>query len=468
MVVNAGSSLGASTNELILGTPVPATGGTTTPTANLTLNTSVTVASFSSTTDNATADIVTIAPGATLTDNGAFTVGGNNNSGSSSVVYNGAVTFTGGGSLVVSGSGNFTIGGTSTNTSGKDTTTADLSGLNSLNVNTTGTVGIGNNINSAGILNLADTTVASVAPSNFINTSDLEIGNSQANNAGPECTLTVGSGTNTIEANTIDIGIAKQGAIVTFSADSAANSSITITGTGGGGALANITLGEATAATYTAGRLSDLLLAGHNANVQSNTVIVGESTGNTVNGPNAALTLDTGTFSVQTLKIAADTGGTSTIGPVGAITIGGASPNTSATGVLTVDSDGAGLFELGVFSGSAKATASASFTINSGTVNTYSSIYVNNTSANGTVTSTLTLAGNGVLNMEGNAIGYNGAQGSGNMAITTVSLAPNATDTPTLATLLINAMTEIHHRRVWRIWRAICTTDKEICAGGAS
>jgi autotransporter-associated beta strand protein len=40
-----------------------------------------------------------------------------------------------------------------------------------------------------------------------------------------------------------------------------------------------------------------------------------------------------------------------------------------------------------------------------------------------------------VLNMEGNRIGNNEGQGSGDMPITTVNLAPNATDTPTLENL---------------------------------
>jgi len=56
-------------------------------------------------------------------------------------------------------------------------------------------------------------------------------------------------------------------------------------------------------------------------------------------------------------------------------------------------------------------------------------------SPSGTTVSSLTLAGNGVLNMEGNSIGGGGAANSDNAPITTVSLAPNAADTPALENL---------------------------------
>jgi autotransporter-associated beta strand protein len=435
VVVNTSGNLGAPANPLVLGTPVPAIGGTTTPVGNLTLNTSLTVGSFSSTTSNATADIITIAPSATFTDNGAFVVGGINNAGSSTIVYNGSLTATGGGALSVAGAGNFLIGQTSNNTSGKDTTTADFSGLNSININTTGAVGVGLGINSAGILNLADTTVASVAPSNSINAADIEVGNSQNNNDGGMSTLSLGSGTNILQANTINIGIGKTGGVVTFAADATAASSVTITGTGGGSALANITVGENTASTYTLGRVAQLLLAGHNANVQTNTLMVGEASGTpTINASNGTVTFDTGTFTSNWVQIATYASGTSTTGPTGSIIVGGASPNTSSTGVFTVGGPGnQGVFNLGVFTANVAATETANFVINSGVVNMFANIIVYNTSSTGITNSTLTLAGNGVLNMEGFRIGGN--SGSGDEPITNVNFAPNASDTPTLENL---------------------------------
>jgi fibronectin-binding autotransporter adhesin len=435
VVINSGGTLGASTNTVTLGTSAAALGSSTTPVATLTLNTNVMVGSFASQTNNSAADVITIAPNASLTDSGNFIVGPVNNN-TNSTNYTGALTAAGGGSLTIAGSlfvaqASYENGG-----GGKDTTAANLSGLNSVSVNNiTGTVGVGDYANSLGVLILADTTSGALAPSNFLNAAELDVGNTQAFNDAGTSTLTLGSGTNTIEANSINIGFGKTGGIINWSSDSTSSSSLVIEGTGGNGALANITLGQASAGTYTNGELAQLLLAGHFANVQTNTLIVGDSIGNSANGPNASVTFDTGTFSAQSVEIAADTGGTSTTGPISSITVGGASPNTTSTGTFTIGSQGGGAFDLGVFTGSATAAETSLFTINSGTVNIYSNIVVDNTSASGTVTSTLTLAGNGVLNMEGNRIGNNGGQGSGDMPITTVNLAPNATDTPTLENL---------------------------------
>jgi autotransporter-associated beta strand protein len=434
LIVNSGSNLGTSGTGLVLGTPVPATNGGTTATGNLTLDASVAVNSFSSTSNNATADVLTISPGITLTDTGPFTVGGIN-SNTSAIVYNGALTLTGGGSLVVSGSANFLVAQPSNNTGGKDTTTVDLSGLNSVNINTTGTFAVGLGANSRGILTLADSNLSGASSSsNFINANEIDIGNSQFNNDAGMSILNLGSGTNVLQASTINLGFGKTGGQVTWVADATANSSVAIAGTGGGNALANITLGQANAATYTSGRLTQLLLAGHKAMVQAGALVIGDSTGNSANGPNASVTFDTGTFSAQSVTIAADTGGTSTVGPSGSLTIGGASPNDSATGIFTIGSAASpGTFLLGDFTGSAAATATASLTINSGVVNCFAPIVV--ASPGGTTDSSLTLAGNGVLNMEGNAIGGNGAAESENAPITTVSLAPAATDTPVLENL---------------------------------
>ena len=104
--------------------------------------------------------------------------------------------------------------------------------------------------------------------------------------------------------------------------------------------------------------------------------------------------------------------------------------NTSATGVFTVGSSGsAGTFDLGDFTNNVAANATSSFVINSGTANIYANIAVVDTSASGAVKSTLTLAGNGLLNMEGNAIG------SAASPITSVQLSPNAADTATIENL---------------------------------
>ena len=428
VVVNAGGTLGAASGALVLGTPVPAVGGSTTATGNLTLNTNLSVGSFSSTTNNSTADILTISQGSTFTDSGAFNVGGIN-SNTSAIVYTGALTATGGGGLVVSGSGAFNVGQPSNNTGGKDTTTVDLSGLNNVNINTTNTVGIGFGINSSGVLTLADNNLGGTStPTNTINAAEIDVGNSNFNNDGGMSTLFLGSGTNTLQANTINIGIGKTGGVITWVGDSTASSSVTIDGTGGGSAVANITLGQATAATYTAGRVAQLLLAGHSATVQAGTLLIADSAGNTINGPNSLVTFDTGTFNAQTVILGEDASGNSLTGPTGSLVIGGANPNSSATGVFTVGSVSTpGTFDLGDYTNNGVITSvNASFTINSGIANIYANIADASTEVvGGGTNSTLTLAGNGVLNMESYSIG----------PVSTIQLAPNSSDTATLENL---------------------------------
>jgi autotransporter-associated beta strand protein len=426
VVANSSSAFGVATGALVLGTPVPQVSGTTTPTGTLTMSASITVGSFSSTTDNTTANLLTINSGFTLTDNGAFTVGAINNN-TTSIAYNGALTATGGGSLAVTGSGDFSVGQPSNDSGGKDNTAVDLSGLNSVNVNITATFAVGLGANSSGILTLANTTAGLIAPTNFISAAEIDVGNTQSDNDAGTSTLSLGSGTNTLDAGTINIGIGKTGGVITWASNATAASSVTIAGAGG---AANITLGQATAATYGSGEISQLLLAGHVATVQAGTLMVGDSINNSANGPNATVTFDTGTFNVQTVVLAADIGGTSTIGPTGSLIIGGSNPNTTATGVFTVGSSGSpGTFDLGEFTNNVATAATPSLIINSGIVNMYADIGLVNTSSSGVINSALTLAGNGLLNMEGNAIG------SAAGPITTIRLSPNSTDSATLQNL---------------------------------
>ena len=165
VIANTATALGAASGALVLGTP--ATSSVATPTGMLVMNASITAGSFSSTTNNATADLLTINSGFVLTVNGEFDVGATNNN-SGAVIYNGALTAGGGGAIAVSGSENFNVAQPSTGGNNKDTTTANFSGLNSVNVNITGTLGVGLGADSKGIFGLADTTVSSNKPVNFI------------------------------------------------------------------------------------------------------------------------------------------------------------------------------------------------------------------------------------------------------------------------------------------------------------
>jgi autotransporter-associated beta strand protein len=423
VVTNSTTALGSATNALVLGTPVASSGGTTTPTGALTMNASITVGTFSCTTDNATANVLTINSGKTLTDNGSFVVGPVNTD-TTGITYTSALTATGGGAISVSGSGNFLVGQPSNNSGGKDSTTADFSGLNSVTVNTTGTLGVGLGANSKGLMLLAQTTAASIAPSNSIAAGEMDVGNTQGNNDPGSSTLLLGTGANTLQAGVINVGIGKTGGAIAYpSGGSFPNASVAITAT-------NITVGQATGGTYGSGRLAQILLAGHPANVQTTSLMIGDNSGNSGGGANATISFDTGTFNAQSVIVAADTGGSSTVGPTGTLVIGGASPSATATGVLSVGSSGSpGTFDLGDMTNNVAAIANASFVINGGVANVFANIVSIDSSVLGSVNSTLKLAGNGVLNMEGNSIG------SAALPITSVQLAPNASDNTTIQNL---------------------------------
>ncbi len=129
------------------------------------------------------------------------------------------------------------------------------------------------------------------------------------------------------------------------------------------------------------------------------------------------MSFDTGTFTVQSLTIAADTSGTSTTGPTGTLILG--SPNS--TGIFT-DSDG---ILLGDFTNSSvSATAVATLTVAGGSVSIDGNI--TNASTHGSTTATLNLNG-GTLNMNGYAIGGNGSSGNGSVAVNLPASGQSAT-----------------------------------------
>ena len=422
LVQGSANALGDPTGALVLGTPEPATGGVTTPSGNLTLNFNTTVGSISSTAaGTATPSELTINQGLVLTDNGDFTVGFLNTTNSTQAI-NTSLTVTGGGSLVVTGAGSVNIGQASNNAGGKDITRVDMSGLNSVTVNTTGNFNVGFGANNQGNLTLAGTTVNSVAPINSINATAINVGNSAFDNDPGISTLNLGAGANTLNANTITIGSGKTGGTVQFVAGAPSTASVTIAGTGGGTAAANIAVGTANSVTF-ANRNSTLLLAGRPATVQAGMVLVGQEAGNSSGTPNGSITFDTGTFSADSLQLAVDASGTSASGSVGSFTLG---TDSTSTGVLNVASS----FFLANNTNTTAGATTGTFTINGGTANVQCNI--SDPSTNGTSNTTLNLNG-GTLNMNGFAIGGDGTGGTGR-TITNVNLVTGG-QTATLANL---------------------------------
>ena len=422
------TSLGTGVGGFVVGTPEAAGPGTTTPTGNITLIGSVpatSVGSISCTTGNTAASptpsVITIPSGVTLTDTGNLTVGPNN---ATSGVFT-TLAMTGGGGLVVSGSGNVNV------SQANSVALLDLSGLNSVTVNTTGTFNILGGAGPQGTVNLANTTVGPNAPANSITAVTLNIATTGTNNPnGNASVLNLGSGTNNLFATTMNLGSGRGAAVVQFAAGAPASASVNIADNSGTGSAAIVLSNASTNGTQTAA-MSALNLAGFNANVSASSLIIAENTGNLDGGAKAGVTFDKGFFTVNgAVTIAADTGGSSTTGPTGTLTIGGVSPNSTATGVFSAGGITLGNFTNGNAFASGSAIATATFTLNGGTANLAGSI--NNSSTRGTTVSTVNLEG-GTLNMNGNSIGGNGGINSGAGPIT-VNL-PAGGQTATLTNL---------------------------------
>jgi autotransporter-associated beta strand protein len=164
---------------------------------------------------------------------------------------------------------------------------------------------------------------------------------------------------------------------------------------------------------------SFLNLAGFHANVNASSLVIARNSNNLSGGATAGVTFDTGTFAVSgAVTIAADVSGTSsssTTGPTGSLTIGGSSPNNTATGVFSAGSMVLGNFTNTNAFATASAVATATFTVNGGTANINGNI--TNNSPQGTTVSTLNLRG-GTLDMNQKSIGGNGGVHSSNAPIT--------------------------------------------------
>ncbi len=362
-------------------------------------------------TNSSTANTITIGAGHTLSISGATTIGVAPAGTTSETTI---LTVTGQGALNIISTANstFTLGVGGNNNNGSSVATLDLSGLSNFTFSTgTGQFLVGFGIRSTGTLKLAST-------SNSITASTFTVGDSNNGNSGPgTSTVSLGGGTNTINANTITIGNGKSPGLVQFVGS---GGSVTIAGETGGTSTANITVGRASTATGTT-TASQLLLAGHLANVQAGTLTIGNLAGATAGTLAGNVTFDTGTFSVATLQLAVDASGSAPNGVKGTFTLGGATPNNTATGVLNVSTS----FFLANNTNTTTTTATGTFIINGGTANIGTNITVPSTK--GTSNTTLTLAG-GTLNMTGHAIGTAAAP------VTTVNL-PASGQTATLSNL---------------------------------
>lgn len=283
---------------------------------------SQTISSLRFLSNTATANTVTIGAGQSLTINGADSL----KLGQSSPLLIGKTTnatFGGGGSLLVdNASGILDVGirNADQNQAG-NAATLDLQGLGSYTANIDQLrVGYDSRINSA--LRLSNTA-------NSIAANAIQVSNSLGNNASNGL-LVLGTGTNVVHADTINIGLGKGAGTVRFASQTAGSpGTVTITdkaGTGG----ANISVADNNGNWTGANITGTLDLRGHQVDVTAGTVLVGRRNANgDTGGATGTLSFEQGTFTANSLLLGVKSGtGTGTV--AGIVNMSG--------GAFTVDS----------------------------------------------------------------------------------------------------------------------------------
>ncbi|HEV2970763.1 MAG TPA: autotransporter-associated beta strand repeat-containing protein [Pirellulales bacterium] len=382
------------------------------------------------TSNGATADTLAIGAGQTLSFAAANTIG----AAAGTVNTTTSLSVTGTVSSVLSLTSSLTVGGNAnTGTGTSNIVTANLSGIGTFNLTaTSGSLGVATAAQTSATLTLANT-------SNTINVGSVSVGNFNDTLTGTTepfgGTLHLGGGTNVFNVGTAAttpgaflIGSGRNGT-VDFAGP---GGSVTIAGFNGAVGVngAKITVGEGRSITTTRPNVTaNLSLAGHTANIDASTVIVGLNDTTAFNPGNstANLTFDTGTFNIQTLQLARETNSHGTMAAT--FTLG---TNSASTGVLNVATE-FDILDNTVNDGNAQA---GTFIINGGTANLQTSIVVKATGANtaSKIASTLTLAG-GILNMNGNAIGASGNGAGGDSALVKIVNMPGSGQTFTIKNL---------------------------------
>jgi autotransporter-associated beta strand protein len=380
-----------------------------------------TIGSLTSSTNSTTAtNQILIGSSKTLTVNGAVTLGANVDASTT------LVTATGGGAIVVNSAGaNFQVGGATGGTN-ENTATVDFSGLSSFTANLgAGTFRVGDANTASGT---AAPATMKLAVTSTITAASIRVGDGSG--FGNNHTLTLGSGVNTLNADTLNVGSAGAGirssGTVNFDAGDTTGSVQVRASNGTGRATINMVN---TTGNTAADMDSTVNLAGHTADIRASTLTMATRTTGT-GVATAALTFDQGTLDITTLNMASRTGAgtgaataTVTLGDSAApgapnTTIGriNMAVNTSAGGTVTADLNvTGGTVDIGdgLNSGTAinMANAAASRTVNStidltgGTFNVTGDIV--RTGGAGTENATITLDAS-MLNMNGNSIGETG------------------------------------------------------------
>ncbi len=354
--------------------------GTTVATLNLgTFNQVFT--SLTSLSNSASVNTITVAPTKTLNVTGGMTIGIANTAGAATQTK---LTVNGGGAMTVAGT-TVTIGvnQAGTNVAWTNTGTLDVTALSNFTATVTNfNLGVGGTSSGAGNVLLSNTA-------NTITATTLAVGDTGGNNGGGTSTLTLGTGTNVLRVDNLNIGRGKNTGtgIVKFASQTAGSpGTVTINNAAGSGAVASVQIGDNNGTATAGGAVGTLDLRGHVATVTATAVTLGRlNMGSSTGGTSGTLRFDAGTFTVDTLTVAPKTAaGTGT--SVGLLEVGG--------GTFTVNT------ALILGSQATAGAATATLNITGGTFTTNANI----TQGGGTTTSTINLSG-GTLNATAKNIG---------------------------------------------------------------
>ena len=332
-------------------------------------------------TNNVTASTVLIGSAKTLTLNGGLTLGYDAAGGTGQT--DSRLNVTGAGTMAVNGTTiNISANQAATNAAYWNAAILDASALASFNTNVTNfNIGLGSTTPGPGNVILSNT-------SNTILATTLVVGDTGGNNGRGLSTLTLGTGNNAIQVDTIRIGRGKgsgNGTVTFVSQTVSSPGTVTIANkAGSGGAL--IEIGNVNAVATGGGASGTLDLRGHVATVTASTLLMGQTNASSNSASTSGtVSFDAGTFTVGTLNMGLKTGA-STGTAAGTLNVGG--------GSFTVNT----AFTLG-----SQATGGASVATLNLTGGTFAS-NANIVDGGGTTTSTITLDG-GTLNMTGKNIG---------------------------------------------------------------
>lgn len=403
-LITSGTLKIGATDTLPTGTAVVVGSGAFTGTLDLS-SASQRIASLQIASNNANlSSTVTIGAGQTLTVNGGFSTGV-----SGTVKATTLATVTGAGSLVVSSTTAHFEAGLQTVTSqaaanaipgaatpfdnqgNTNTTITDFSGLGSFTANVN-EFRVAHGLNNKSTLYLSNTA-------NSITANTVQISNSADFNAGNGI-LYLGTGTNVISTNALNIGVSKGVGTVQFLSQTAGSAGTVVIG-GKTGATTNITVGSSLATVTGASPTGTLDLRGHNATVTAGALIIGKRSSSGAGGASGTVSFDTGTFTANSVELGTMSGNAGTV--VG-------SPTASGTlniggGTFTVNAGGS--FVLATYANTNTfGKVTGTLNISGGTL--ISNVNITEGGSAGSTTSntisTINLTG-GTLDMTGHSIG---------------------------------------------------------------